>query len=560
MEYVIAESVPKPARGYITPSKKYELSNADDIGGEITDDEGDKLVILFQSCPHLNGGNWIRVTECDEPALIAGMGAHGLPPSGFLAGLTAEQQSAALAYDGPECDAALATETFGDLDDYIRKGDFIQTYTGLKAWPMDLRPEEVCIEDIAHSLAMQCRYAGHCQKFYCPTPEQRILTEDLRWVPAGDLREGDGLLAFDEEPVRIGAFGKNRRRMKHAVVKTAMPVKRRVIRLVMSDGSEVCSSFEHPWLVATKSSGNQKWVTAGRISEDIKLGRKRYIHKFFSPWEERTSKESGWLAGVYDGEGHLSIVNRRGTQLGVAQKPGVVLSKIEELLKEYEYSNYRYTQTGAKGSGVITLQTQGGFRQIAAMLGSIRPLRLLGKFTDGLVSGEFDKQMQSDGNPLEIVSARDEGVQWVAGIETSSKTYFCEGFGAHNSVAEHSVLMARYLAARGGNGPALAALMHDAAEAYLVDIPRPVKHSLPQYRELEDRVLAVINAKYGIGHYTSVKDADNRIIADEIAQNMTPMDWHGGHYEPLGVTLRFWTPEEAEREFLIAFREFGGVA
>lgn len=47
-----------------------------------------------------------------------------------------------------------------------RKGDWMQTFTGRKFWPLDPRPEEVFIEDIAHSLSMQCRYAGHCQKFY----------------------------------------------------------------------------------------------------------------------------------------------------------------------------------------------------------------------------------------------------------------------------------------------------------------------------------------------------------------------------------------------------------
>lgn len=47
-----------------------------------------------------------------------------------------------------------------------RKGDWIQTYTGRAFWPFDPRPEEVCIEDIAHALAFQCRYGGHCKRFY----------------------------------------------------------------------------------------------------------------------------------------------------------------------------------------------------------------------------------------------------------------------------------------------------------------------------------------------------------------------------------------------------------
>lgn len=47
-----------------------------------------------------------------------------------------------------------------------RKGDWIQTFTGRQFWPLDPRPTDVCIEDIAHALAHQCRYGGHTKRFY----------------------------------------------------------------------------------------------------------------------------------------------------------------------------------------------------------------------------------------------------------------------------------------------------------------------------------------------------------------------------------------------------------
>lgn len=47
-----------------------------------------------------------------------------------------------------------------------RKGDWIETYTGKKFWPLDPRPEDVCIEDIAHALSLICRFNGHCKHFY----------------------------------------------------------------------------------------------------------------------------------------------------------------------------------------------------------------------------------------------------------------------------------------------------------------------------------------------------------------------------------------------------------
>lgn len=46
-----------------------------------------------------------------------------------------------------------------------RVGDWIETYTGGVFWPLDPRPEEIDIEDIAHALSMMCRFNGHCSTF-----------------------------------------------------------------------------------------------------------------------------------------------------------------------------------------------------------------------------------------------------------------------------------------------------------------------------------------------------------------------------------------------------------
>jgi 5'-deoxynucleotidase YfbR-like HD superfamily hydrolase len=46
------------------------------------------------------------------------------------------------------------------------RGDWMQTYSGLTFFPLDPQPEDISIKDIAHSLSMQCRFAGHLKKFY----------------------------------------------------------------------------------------------------------------------------------------------------------------------------------------------------------------------------------------------------------------------------------------------------------------------------------------------------------------------------------------------------------
>lgn len=86
-----------------------------------------------------------------------------------------------------EAEAQLADEGLcGPIVDYVepppRKGDWIQTFTGVEFYPFDPRPEEIRIEDIAHALSMQCRYAGHCSKFYS-VAEHSIRVAELLPMP-----------------------------------------------------------------------------------------------------------------------------------------------------------------------------------------------------------------------------------------------------------------------------------------------------------------------------------------------------------------------------------------
>lgn len=132
------------------------------------------------------------------------------------------------------------------------------------------------------------------------------------------------------------------------------------------------------------------------------------------------------------------------------------------------------------------------------------------------------------------------------------------------SVAEHSVLMARAVSPENK----LWALMHDAAEAYLVDVPRPIKRFLSGYALTESRIIRRIADRYNLPFNggdgwgpvelpIEVEQADLRILADEKHQNMRQgPSWDLlDEVQPLGVTLQFWTPEQAEHEFLDTFAE-----
>ncbi len=76
----------------------------------------------------------------------------------------------------------------------------------------------------------------------------------------------------------------------------------------------------------------------------------------------------------------------------------------------------------------------------------------------------------------------------------------CRGNGqvkSFFSVGQHCINCALEAEQRGCNARlVLACLIHDAAEAYLSDVPRPLKQCLPEYCLAENRLLDLIYTKY----------------------------------------------------------------
>jgi len=121
------------------------------------------------------------------------------------------------------------------------------------------------------------------------------------------------------------------------------------------------------------------------------------------------------------------------------------------------------------------------------------------------------------------------------------------------SVAEHCVILAEYVLNETADPKqALAALLHDASEAYLVDVPRPIKKYLSGYQQLEQNVTDVIKQKWGLVHSSVLKYSDTNIIKDESILLNGNLSWVN-MYDELGVDLYLWTPEEAEEQFLNMF-------
>jgi hypothetical protein len=117
------------------------------------------------------------------------------------------------------------------------------------------------------------------------------------------------------------------------------------------------------------------------------------------------------------------------------------------------------------------------------------------------------------------------------------------------SVAQHSVMVSF----RVGDGKRLAALLHDASEAYLVDLPKPIKEELAEYKVVEDRVMAALAEKFGFPYPLDpeIKDIDKLMLEWEWHQLML------GQPPTLAMSeINPWTPEKAKDVFLAMYRSY----
>ncbi|HRO14744.1 MAG TPA: hypothetical protein PLL33_06825 [Paracoccus sp. (in: a-proteobacteria)] len=128
------------------------------------------------------------------------------------------------------------------------------------------------------------------------------------------------------------------------------------------------------------------------------------------------------------------------------------------------------------------------------------------------------------------------------------------------SVAEHSWHVSHLVPP----ADALAGLLHDAPEAFIGDVARPLKALLPDYRAIEARVEAAVLGCFGLDPQlpASVKAADRDMLRVEQVQAMRAggQDWSstaGSFAHPAArlVELRFWEPRQARMMFLRRFEE-----
>jgi 5'-deoxynucleotidase YfbR-like HD superfamily hydrolase len=129
---------------------------------------------------------------------------------------------------------------------------------------------------------------------------------------------------------------------------------------------------------------------------------------------------------------------------------------------------------------------------------------------------------------------------------TAYQPRFAGHLNRHYSVAQHSILASE----RATPKNKLAALLHDGSEAFMLDMPTPIKAMLPDYKMYENQLMAVIAKKYG---FEFPFDPEIKII-DKYLVNL---EW-----EMLVVNndknFKCMTAIQAKKEFLRVYYELTG--
>jgi hypothetical protein len=392
---------------------------------------GNKALALLTA--PLNKANWSRRkrgTEEYKPRLVLLRGNH-------------EDRIRRAIEDDPRMDGAMSfdhLESPGwEVHDFL-KPVFIDGvgYAHFWANPMSGKPLggmiETRLKTIGHSFTM-----GHVQTLQtgmrfihgpegerqqrglvagaCLTPDHRVLTADLRYVPLGKVEVGDQLVSFDEN---VADSPGRARRYKTGTVRAVKADVDEVFAVRLSNGKVIQATADHLWLV--KQGSMYVW----RRTDSLRRGTR--IPQVMQEWEELDTRAAGYLAGMFDGEGcYYTRVTSGGVvgQLGLSQKPGAVLDETRLLLEELVGAD---SLGSLNQQGVVTLRVGGGLRNIARLLGSVRPIRLLAKFQPEHL-GRLTTP--SADNPS-VVSIEPLGRREIVRIDIDAKTMVVEGMPHHN--------------------------------------------------------------------------------------------------------------------------------
>lgn len=291
----------------------------------------------------------------------------------------------------------------------------------------------------------------HAECRYCLTPDSLILMKDLTWKTLGDIQEGDELFAFDEEVIY-----KTSRRYRIGKVTHIHRDVQDVYEVELENGDKVKTTANHKWLARARAGTSYQWIeTQDMWIDGINLHGKRktgphtdkvttIVCKPFQVVVQDNSRESGWIAGMIDADGHITqqkIKNPDGTirygfRVGIAQceKYMDICHEIKTLLEKFTGNNKTCRQVmehdDPRGIFKKTYQAwqfliTGTNVEKIQFLQKVRPLKINKVDIEKL--GKLKSQYDT-----KVKAIRYIGKKEIVVMETDTHTFIANGYAMHN--------------------------------------------------------------------------------------------------------------------------------
>lgn len=269
------------------------------------------------------------------------------------------------------------------------------------------------------------------QQGMCYAPNMRVLTSDYKWVNISDVRAGDKLFSVDEYGIGESKIGRtSERRIRIATVEETVTLKRKVYEVTLENGTKLIVTGEHRHLCRKRGGTDAEWRTVN----DCKEGD--YIRAFCSaPCQGIFPYEDGWFGGLLDGEGSFGAYPA--ARISVTQVKGDVLTRAKKYLESinvpyYELIDKRDSGVSSKlGDREVHCLRIVRHADIIKILSLTQPIRFINKQI-------FEnRKLPKSGNGFKawqkIISIAPLPEQEVIDLQTSTKTFICEGIVSHNS-------------------------------------------------------------------------------------------------------------------------------
>ena len=262
--------------------------------------------------------------------------------------------------------------------------------------------------------------------YFCVTPDTLILTEDLRHVRAEEIRVGDGVVGFDEYSRDSRGRGTGKRFFRHATVTNADVTYKESVEIRTSDGKVTTCSDDHRWLV--RRPGRQPrlaWVESKDLTPDMQL-------LSLGTWDTADTRDGGYLAGLYDGEGCLTnrTTTGRPTNLLFSQNKGAVMDGFLEAMDRLGLT-YSYVPKAPGSTSTTDTVRVSGLARMMRTIGTLRPERFIARARDLYDGAELHTTRMMEGTP-HVVSVTPVGKRKVLAIGTTTRTLVANGYLSHN--------------------------------------------------------------------------------------------------------------------------------